>query len=309
MNNFTKLLRKHLLFIGLMLFVTASFAQNRGLIEGKIRIKINTEVLPIVSQNLKVTLNSTGIIETGISRLDLLIKEFKVVKMKRVFPYVGKHESKHIKHGLHQWYELDVDSSADLREASNKFLSSSEVVSAEPVYSKTLGDSNYIKAEIESTLEEFPTNDPGLYKQWHYNNTGEQEGFVEGNDINLFEAWETTMGSRDVIVAIVDGGIDVNHSDLKDNIWVNEIELNGTKGVDDDNNGYIDDINGFNFQAYKGEITPHFHGTHVAGTVSAVNNNGIGVAGIAGGSGNGDGARLMSCQIFNEKNESGSFAA
>ncbi|MCK5907457.1 MAG: S8 family serine peptidase, partial [Flavobacteriales bacterium] len=105
------------------------------------------------------------------------------------------------------------------------------------------------------------------------------------------------------------GGIDVNHSDLKDNIWVNEIELNGTEGVDDDNNGYIDDINGFNFQAYKGEITPHFHGTHVAGTVSAVNNNGIGVAGIAGGSGNGDGARLMSCQIFNENNESGSFAA
>ena len=147
---------------------------------------------------------------------------------------------------------------------------------------------------------EMPFNDPELPYQWHYYNDGslDDELTKAGADINLFDAWKYTTGDRRIIVAVIDGGIMTNHVDLADNMWVNEAEQNGTPGVDDDGNGYVDDIHGYNFVWDKGEITPDAHGTHVAGTISAVNNNGILVSGIAGGSGNNDGVLLMSCQIF-----------
>ena len=81
-------------------------------------------------------------------------------------------------------------------------------------------------------------------------------------------------------------------------MWVNLAELNGTPGVDDDGNGYIDDVNGFNFTNNSGTIETGYHATHVAGTIAAENNNGLGVSGVAGGSGKGDGVRIMSCQIL-----------
>ena len=90
----------------------------------------------------------------------------------------------------------------------------------------------------------------------------------------------------------------MDHPDLAANMWVNEAELNGVPGVDDDGNGYVDDIYGWNTMRESGEIAPNSHGTHVAGTVGAVNNSGIGVCGVAGGTGEGDGVRLMSCQVF-----------
>lgn len=158
-----------------------------------------------------------------------------------------------------------------------------------------------------SSKEESDFDDPLLDNQWHYENDGSL-GTV-GMDIELFKAWKQETGSSDVIVAIVDGGIDVEHEDLRDNVWVNEAEVNGEDGVDDDQNGYIDDYYGANF-VFPGAVTPHSHGTHVAGTVGAVNNNGIGVAGVAGGDGSGNGVRLMSCQVFdNRTSYSGNFAA
>ncbi len=131
-------------------------------------------------------------------------------------------------------------------------------------------------------------NDPRLPEQWHYQNFGNISGTVAGADINLFPAWEVTTGSPEVVVAIIDGGIDYTHEDLAANMCINEAELNGLPGVDDDGNGFVDDIYGFNFCTNSGEIYPHSHGTHVAGTVGAVNNNGIGVAGVAGGAGSKD---------------------
>ena len=101
-----------------------------------------------------------------------------------------------------------------------------------------------------------------------------------------------------MIVAIMDGGVQWDHPDLAANMWVNEAELHGMPGVDDDGNGYVDDIYGWNTMRESGEIAPNSHGTHVAGTVGAVNNNGIGVCGEAGGTGEGDGGRRMSCQVF-----------
>lgn len=152
---------------------------------------------------------------------------------------------------------------------------------------------------------EMPFDDPELPYQWNYHNSGvipkfesNSEYCLVGADINLFNAWKYTTGDRRVIVAVMDGGIMYDHTDLKDNMWVNEAEQNGQLGIDDDMNGYVDDIYGYNFVDGSGQIIADDHGTHVAGTISAVNNNGFCGCGIAGGTGNNDGVRLMSIQIF-----------
>ena len=161
--------------------------------------------------------------------------------------------------------------------------------------------------------QEMPFDDPELPYQWHYYNDGslsdranDPSQCLAGADINLFNAWKYTAGDNRVIVAVCDGGIMTDHNDLKDNIWVNEAEANGTQGVDDDGNGYVDDVHGYNFVRDCGDVTADSHGTHVAGTISAVNNNGFSGCGIAGGTGNGDGVKLMSVQIF--EGEKGSSA-
>ena len=117
-------------------------------------------------------------------------------------------------------------------------------------------------------------------------------------------AWNLCGGDPRVVVAIIDGPVKYDHEDLADNMWVNQKELQGTEGVDDDNNGYVDDIYGYNFAQGKGAIDwtgpgELGHGTHVAGIVGAVNDNGKGISSIAGGvRGKGNGIKLMSCQVF-----------
>ena len=156
----------------------------------------------------------------------------------------------------------------------------------------------------------FPFNESerSQQMQWHYNNTGNifAQTSQLGADANVYAAWQLSTGNPDVIVAVVDQGVKYDHEDLAANMWTNTAELNGSEGRDDDSNGYADDIHGFNFVdnttltiSTKGDAPDH--GTHVAGTVAAVNNNGTGVAGIAGGSGKNDGVKIMSCQIFHDK--------
>lgn len=93
--------------------------------------------------------------------------------------------------------------------------------------------------------------------------------------------WAETQG-KDVVVAVIDSGIDLTHPDITQNVWVNSAEQNGAPGKDDDNNGYVDDLNGYDFEnADKDPTDDHFHGTHVAGTIAAVGNNQIGIVGVA----------------------------
>ena len=119
--------------------------------------------------------------------------------------------------------------------------------------------------------------------------------------VNVEKAWKRCKGDASIIVAVVDQGVMYDHPDLYENMWVNEAEELGSN-TDADNNGYCGDRHGFNFLKY--DAMPTYgtgHGTHVAGTIAAVNNNNEGVAGIAGGSGNGDGVKIMFCQISDEK--------
>jgi subtilisin family serine protease/subtilisin-like proprotein convertase family protein len=127
-------------------------------------------------------------------------------------------------------------------------------------------------------------NDPLYPQEWQLSNTGQdvqgQTGTV-GADISAEAAWDTTVGSRSVIIGVIDTGVQVNHPDLAANIWRNPGEVAGN-GIDDDGNGYIDDITGYDFGALDNNPDDEQgHGTAVAGTIGAVGNNGVGVTGVA----------------------------
>lgn len=129
-------------------------------------------------------------------------------------------------------------------------------------------------------------NDVEYEKLWGLNNVGQKDGSgsvgIPGVDMGMERAWAITTGSRDVIVAVIDTGVNYRHPDLANNMWVNEAELNGEPGVDDDGNGYVDDIYGYNFVKNNGDpMDDNGHGTHCAGTIGAEGNNGIGVVGVA----------------------------
>lgn len=137
-------------------------------------------------------------------------------------------------------------------------------------------------AEPDYILRPSITPDDAFFNmQWGLHNTGELNGIV-GADIAATQVWDVTQGSQDVIVAVIDTGTDLSHPDLQANAWVNPGEVAGN-GVDDDGNGFIDDINGWNFHDNNNNIGPagDFHGTHVAGIVGAVGNNATGVTGVA----------------------------
>ena len=267
---------------------------------------------------------SVSTTRSGNDQLDAVAEELGVETISPVFNMAMNADEKRAQ-GMHRWYVVEFDKEANLDAVAEKFAAISSVkrvqfcskvekpqLSAQPV---SESDVTITRADAE------PFNDTMLPLQWHYNNKGQQSLFVgakEGEDIGLYEAWKYTTGNPEIIVAVVDEGVKYDHPDLADNMWVNQAELNGQPGVDDDRNGYVDDIYGLNAVRGNGEIgwtTPAWnsegyyvgdsgHGTHVAGTVAAVNNNGFGVAGVAGGDGSGNGVRIMSIQIFDGGAES-----
>ncbi len=122
-------------------------------------------------------------------------------------------------------------------------------------------------------------NDAFFNELWGLDNSG-QTGGTSGADIQATDAWDLATGNHNLIIAVIDTGIDYNHADLAGNIWVNSREIAGN-GIDDDGNGYVDDIYGIDtINSDHDPMDDHGHGTHVAGTIGAVGNNGIGVAGV-----------------------------
>jgi subtilisin family serine protease/subtilisin-like proprotein convertase family protein len=163
--------------------------------------------------------------------------------------------------------QVELAPGVALEEALDAFEDDPHVVFAEPDY----------RVRLNATIP----NDPGFASdQWGLHNTGQIFG-LPGRDIRAPAAWEVTTGSPGVVVAVIDTGIDYGHPDLAPNMWTNDGEIPGN-GLDDDKNGYIDDYHGYDFVNGDGDpMDDYFHGTHVAGTIAAVMNNGIGGAGVA----------------------------
>lgn len=143
----------------------------------------------------------------------------------------------------------------------------------------SIAEPNYIIKAISTERQLATPADPRFGDLWGLHNTGQAGGLVDA-DIDAPEAWDITKGSRDTIIGIIDTGMDYNHPDLAANRWVNPGEIAGN-GVDDDNNGVVDDVYGFSAFSNNGDpFDGEGHGTHVAGTIGAVGDNGVGVTGV-----------------------------
>ncbi len=132
----------------------------------------------------------------------------------------------------------------------------------------------YVEANATLTVQATLPNDAQFGRQWGLNS-------ASNIDINAPEAWSVTTGSPSTIVAVIDTGLDLSHPDLAGRVWVNTAEASGRRGVDDDRNGYVDDVNGWNFRDRNANVADGArHGTHVAGIIAAATNNASGVAGV-----------------------------
>lgn len=273
--------------MGVLCILASSYAsalsQTPESFQDRIRVKLS-ETSGINIQSLSKDAN--GIAKTGIQSIDQLNESYGVERMSRVFPYAGKFEEKHQKYGLHLWYDIYIDKSKSVRSTISGYGQLKEVEIAQPVY----------QYKLDVVGEALEVDDPSYNDQWHYDNTGQTEG-TEGADINLQQAWNLETGDNNVVVSVHDSGIDTDHPDLVDVLWTNTGEVPGN-GIDDDNNGYIDDVHGFNFWNSTGDVEDfNGHGSHTAGTIAAKNNNGYGVSGIAGGTSANDGVRVMMMRL------------
>ena len=210
---------------------------------------------------------------TRSAELNFAFKELGVTSVQRLFPHAGEFEPRTRKAGLHRWYKVIYDPIFAVTKAQESFAGIPGV--------------EVIEAERRIAIDAF--NDPKFSSQWHYYNDGSiSADFIQGADINVNAVWENyTTGNSSVIVAVVDSGVDYEHEDLAANY-----------------------VQGMNFGT-GGKVTPNDHGTHVAGTIAAVNNNGIGVCGIAGGDASAGipGVGILSCQIFSGNNPVGGATA
>ena len=237
-----------------------------------------------------------------------------VAGVERLFPSVPGKEKLEKECGLDRWYVLNLREMADIDAVAHSVASKRFVTAVEYDAFVELASDGIVYpyegpvAATKAGMSDLGFNDPLLVDQWNYLNLGDKSvasTAYAGGDINIKDTWrELTCGDPSIIVAVVDEGVEYSHPDLSPNMWINEAERTGVTGKDDDGNGYVDDIYGYNFIDNTPEINfdrtdnDTGHGTHCAGVIAAVNNNGIGVAGVAGGSGNGDGVKVMSCQIF-----------
>ena len=193
-------------------------------VEGIVRVKLKSEAATQMSVSLK-----SGSISSNIESLDSILNSIGALSFKRTFPYCGKFEARTKEKGMHLWYDIVYDTTKiSLASVVNQFENLAEVNVTEPIrkiiqpqyYLKKI-DPVVISASLKSTYAsgEYPFDDTFLSYQWHYYNDGSVTDALEGSDINLFNAWLKQKGNEDVIVAIVDGGIDIDHEDLASNIW------------------------------------------------------------------------------------------
>jgi len=261
----------------------------------------------IVNQPVNVSQESILLLAApGTDETALLASLEGVSAVERVFPDVPGKEEKAAAHRLDRWFKAYVEEGNNIESAAGKAASLPCIELEEyKTFAVKASDGKHYPYQPSALTkaEDYIFNDPSLKDQWHYINIGDKSvasSAYAGADINVKDVWEIITGDPEIIVAVVDEGVKYSHPDLEANMWVNTKEIAGN-GVDDDRNGYVDDIHGYNFRS-DGPISwtnngDSGHGTHIAGTIAAVNNNSKGVVGIAGGGANGSGVKIMSCQI------------
>lgn len=296
---------------------------------GELLIKFSPEMSDILDQAQLSKTRAGKATRSGIPSTDEVLDILGSYSFERVFPVDANTEARTREAGLHLWYTVKFNKGTDLKAAAERLKQLGEIskvqtngrikraynTDSKRIY---LSDKALQQKSTRGAADDFP-NDPGFASQWHYRNLGEgnydfeklnknQVGAKAGCDVNALEAWKTCTGDPSIIVAILDEGVMYTHPDLAANMWCNPGEsVQGAK-TDGDGNGYEGDLHGYNFVTESGDITwtdanDTGHGTHVAGTIAAVNNNGRGVCGIAGGDGTpNSGVKIMSCQVFSGQN-------
>ena len=264
---------------------------------GKLLIKFN-EKATLAFESAKCS----DITRSNIKELNAALNKIGATSIERLFPIDERHEERTRKAGLHRWYVLSFDNEVELEKAAKALSAISEVdvVQYNSILSHQPSDVAPAELNASTRMAVSAVNDPYFKDQWHYYNTGSgiHEKQVAGMDVNVKDAWQYCTGDPSIIVAVIDEGVDYTHEDLKDNMWVNKGEI-ANNGIDDDGNGYIDDVHGYNHCTGGQVAWKDDHGTHVAGTIAAVNNNRKGVCGVAGGDGSGNGVKIMSSQLMN----------
>lgn len=292
--------------------VTGLASQTRTDNARAIPNRLNIKLKACIVQHIDNSRN-TLFIPTGSDLLDTYLRNVGANKIERIFPFAGKDEHRQRAAALNTWYSIAMDRTATRgTRAAAKHQLETIADYAEPAYHAVLESPEYISDDGDSETQANKGkyfNDPLYDKQWNLHNNGNIGNYTDATgkriissiahaDINAEAAWRQTTGDPSVVVAVVDGGIDIHHEDLQESIWINKNEI-PDNGIDDDNNGYVDDVYGYNFTEDNALITPTRHATHVAGIIAARNNNGKGISSIAGGNGNPNtGVRLMCCQIF-----------
>ena len=296
---------------------------------GELLIKFSPEMSDILDQAQLSKTRAGKATRSGIPSTDEVLDILGSYSFERVFPVDANTEARTREAGLHLWYTVKFNKGTDLKTAAERLKQLGEIskvqtngrikraynTDSKRIY---LSDKALQQKSTRSAANGEP-NDPGFTSQWHYRNLGEgnydfenlnnnKVGAKAGCDVNALEAWKTCKGNSSIIVAILDEGVMYTHPDLAANMWCNPGEsVQGTQ-TDGDGNGYEGDLHGYNFVTESGDITwtdanDTGHGTHVAGTIAAVNNNGIGVSGVAGGDGTpNSGVKIMSCQVFSGQN-------
>ena len=296
---------------------------------GELLIKFSPEMSDILDQAQLSKTRAGKATRSGIPSTDEVLDILGSYSFERVFPVDANTEARTREAGLHLWYTVKFNKGTDLKAAAERLKQLGEIskvqtngrikraynTDSKRIY---LSDKALQQKATRAAAEGEP-NDPGFASQWHYRNLGEGNydfenlnnnhvGAKAGCDVNALEAWKTCTGDPSIIVAILDEGVMYTHPDLAANMWCNPGEsVQGAK-TDGDGNGYEGDLHGYNFVTESGDITwtdanDSGHGTHVAGTIAAVNNNGKGVCGVAGGDGTpNSGVKIMSCQVFSGQN-------
>ncbi|MDD5363102.1 MAG: S8 family serine peptidase [Ignavibacteria bacterium] len=230
---------------------------------------------------------------TGVSSIDVLNKKYNVNRIERVFNIDNGDAALYNKLEMSKIYVMYIDSDNDLVEkAVDEYNNDFDVEYSEPVY-------NGSSAGRKET-ELYP-NDTYFSKQWYLNNLGNikpsnSDAAKVGEDINMVKAWEIEQGSEDVIIAILDSGVEDVSPDLKGRIWINKKEIPGNN-IDDDGNGYVDDYKGWDFAYDDNNTHDGFgHGTNIATVIGAKMNNSYGFAGINGRS------KMMICKNLSDNN-------